>query len=74
MPGAAVCGQDMIFDMPYIADWKSIGQCREDPVNQDNQHEIDGRVHLNYAIGQKVLFQQEGIHNKEWAPYLGSYF
>jgi hypothetical protein len=25
-PGAAIFGQDMLFDIPFIADWKKIGQ------------------------------------------------
>ena len=26
-PGAAIFGQDMLFDIPYPADWSAIGQC-----------------------------------------------
>ena len=26
MPGAAIFGWDMLFDIPYIADWNAIGQ------------------------------------------------
>ena len=25
-PGAAIFGRDMLFDIPYIADWNAIGQ------------------------------------------------
>ncbi len=25
-PGAAIFGQDMLFDIPFIADWKKIGE------------------------------------------------
>ena len=25
-PGAAIFGRDMLFDIPYIADWNTIGQ------------------------------------------------
>jgi hypothetical protein len=28
-PGAAIFGQDMLFDIPYIADWKKIGEHRQ---------------------------------------------
>jgi hypothetical protein len=27
-PGAAIFGQDMLFDIPFIADWKTIGEHR----------------------------------------------
>jgi hypothetical protein len=35
-PGAAIFGQDMLFDIPFIADWKQIGdymQCQTDCSN-----------------------------------------
>jgi len=28
-PGAAIFGQDMLFNIPYIADWKKIGDNRQ---------------------------------------------
>ncbi len=28
-PGAAIFGQDMLFDIPFIADWKKIGEHRQ---------------------------------------------
>ncbi len=28
-PGAAIFGQDMIFDIPFIADWQKIGEHRQ---------------------------------------------
>jgi len=27
-PGAAIFGQDMLFNIPFIADWKKIGEHR----------------------------------------------
>ena len=27
-PGAAIFGHDMLFDLPYIADWNKIGEHR----------------------------------------------
>ena len=27
MPGTAIFGWDMLFDIPYIADWNLIGRC-----------------------------------------------
>jgi hypothetical protein len=27
-PGAAIFGQDMLFDIPFIADWQKIGEHR----------------------------------------------
>ncbi len=28
-PGAAIFGQDMLFDIPFIADWQKIGELRQ---------------------------------------------
>ncbi len=28
-PGAAIFGQDMLFDIPFVADWKQIGDYRQ---------------------------------------------
>jgi hypothetical protein len=28
-PGAAIFGQDMLFDIPFIADWQKIGEHRQ---------------------------------------------
>ncbi len=28
LPGAAIFGRDMLFDIPFIADWKIIGEHR----------------------------------------------
>jgi hypothetical protein len=28
-PGAAIFGQDMLFDIPFIADWQLIGEHRQ---------------------------------------------
>ncbi len=59
MPGAAIFGQDMMFDLPYIADWKAIGQRRQTLVDRENQREDAGRVDFDYTVGQKVMLRQE---------------
>ena len=35
MPGAAVFGRDMLFDIPFIADWSSIGKRRQIQIDKD---------------------------------------
>jgi hypothetical protein len=32
-PGAAIFGQDMLFDIPFIADWKKIREHRQKLTN-----------------------------------------
>ena len=33
-PGAAIFGRDMLFNIPYIADWNAIGKCRQTAVDK----------------------------------------
>jgi hypothetical protein len=36
-PGAAIFGQDMLFDIPFVADWHKISDYRQSPTDQSNQ-------------------------------------
>ncbi len=41
-PGAAIFGRDMLFDIPYIADWNKIGDYRQRQTDlntaRENKH------------------------------------
>ncbi len=39
-PGAAIFGQDMLFDIPFIADWQKIGECRQQLTDLSNAREM----------------------------------
>ena len=58
LPGAAVFGRDMLFDIPYIADWTSIGNRRQASVDQMNTRRNSRRVDFDYAVGQKSPSQE----------------
>ncbi len=60
-PGAAIFGQDMLFDIPFIADWQKIGEHRQILTDLNNAHENEGRIDYDYKVGQKVLLKKEGI-------------
>jgi hypothetical protein len=65
-PGAAIFGQDMLFDIPFIADWQKIGEYRQQLTDRSNARENKGRIDYDYRVGQKVLLRKEGIlHNAE---------
>jgi hypothetical protein len=36
-PGAAIFGQDMLFNIPFVADWRKIGERRQSLTNHGNQ-------------------------------------
>ncbi len=73
-PGAAIFGQDMLFDIPFIADWQKIGEHRQQLTNLNNARESKDRIDYDYKAGQKVLLRKEGIlcnaesrwHKKPW--------
>jgi hypothetical protein len=60
-PDAAIFGQDMLFDIPFIADWQKIGEHRQQLTNLNNARENKGRIDYDYKVGQKVLLRKEGI-------------
>jgi hypothetical protein len=60
-PGAAIFGQDMLFDIPLIADWQKIGEHRQKLTDLNNSCENKGRIDYDYKVGQKVLLRKEGI-------------
>jgi hypothetical protein len=65
-PDAAIFGQDMLFDIPFIADWQKIGEHRQRLADLNNTRENEGRIDYDYKVGQKVLSWKEGIlHNAE---------
>jgi hypothetical protein len=72
-PGAAIFGQDMLFDIPFIADWQKIGEYRQRLPDLSNG-ENEGRIDYDYKVGQKVRLRKEGIlrnaesrwHKKPW--------
>jgi hypothetical protein len=51
-PGAAIFGQDMLFDIPFIADWQKIGEHRQKLTDLNNAHENEGRIDIAYKVGQ----------------------
>jgi hypothetical protein len=73
-PGAAIFGQDMLFDILFIADWQKIEEYRQQLTDLNNAHENKGRIDYDYKVGQKVLVQKESIlrksesiwHRKPW--------
>ena len=60
-PGAAIFGRDMLFDIPYLADWNQIGKCRQALVDQSCTKSNKRRIDFDYTVGQKVLLIKDGI-------------
>ena len=54
-PGAAIFGRDMLFDIPFLANWTEIGRRRQELVDSSNARENRRRVPFDYQPGTKVL-------------------
>ncbi len=73
-PDTAIFGRDILFDIPFIADWQKNGEHRQQLTDLNNARENEGRIDYDYKVGQKVLVQKEGIlcksesmwHRKSW--------
>ncbi len=60
----------MLFDIPFIADWKKIGEHRQLLTDRNTAHENKGRIDYDYQVGQKVLVNNDGILRKAESRYL----
>ncbi len=58
----------MLFDIPFIADWKIIGEHRQRLSDLNTAHENKGRIDYDYKFGQKILVQNKGYSAKH-SPY-----
>ena len=68
-PGAAIFGRDMLFDVPFIADWNKIGDYRQRQTDLSTGRENKRRVDYDYKIGDRVLVIQDGILRKAQSPH-----
>jgi hypothetical protein len=50
-PGAAIFGQDMLFDIPFVADWCKFGEQRQSLTDCGNQHKNAQRIAYDYKVG-----------------------
>jgi hypothetical protein len=68
-PGAAIFGQNMLFDIPFVADWHKIGERRQSLTNRGNQCKNAKQTDYGYKSGDKVLLINEGILHKAESAY-----
>ena len=68
-PGAAIFGRDMLFDIPYLADWHKIGEYRQKLTDQNTLRENKTRVDYDYKVNEKVLIAKDGILRKSESKY-----
>jgi hypothetical protein len=54
----------MLFDIPFIADWKIIGEHRQRQTDLNTARKNEGRIDYDYKVDQKILVRNEGILHK----------
>ncbi len=64
-PGAAIFGQDVLFDIPFVADWKQIGDYySQHQTDRSNKCENNKPVDYDYKVGDQILIRKDGIIHK----------
>jgi hypothetical protein len=49
-PGAAIFGRDMVFDIPFLADWNKIGDHRQHQTDLITNRENCSRRDWDYKV------------------------
>jgi len=68
-PGAEIFGRDMLFDVPFLADWSKIGECRQKQMDKSTVKENSSPIDLDYQPGNKVPVIKDGIFHKSKSRY-----
>jgi hypothetical protein len=68
-PGAAIFGQDMLFNILFMADWHNIGEQRQSLIDRGNQRKNAKQIDYDYKVVDKVLVINEGILCKAESSY-----
>ncbi len=60
----------MFFNIPFIADWKKIGEHGQLLTDHNTGRKNEGKIDYDYQVGQKVLVRNNGILHKAESRYL----
>jgi len=63
-PGAAIFRWDMLFNIPFVADWKQIGEYRLHRTDCSYKRENSTRVDYDYKVDDKILICKDSILRK----------
>eukprot|EP00804_Cyclotella_cryptica_P017384 CCRYP_020239-RA/>CCRYP_020239-RA protein AED:0.58 eAED:0.68 QI:0/-1/0/1/-1/0/1/0/488 len=68
-PGTAIFGRDMLFDVPFLANWNKIGEHRQYQTDLNTMRENHSRRDWDYKVGDQVLLRKDGILRKSESRY-----
>ncbi len=54
----------MLFGIPFVADWKQIGDYRQHQTDRSNKCENSTRVDYDSKVCDKILIRKDGILRK----------
>jgi hypothetical protein len=60
----------MLLDIPFVADWKKVGEHRQRLTDLNTTRKNEGRIDYDYKIGQKILVRNKGILRKAESRWL----
>jgi hypothetical protein len=65
----AIFGCNMLFDIPFLADWNKIGDYRQCQTDLNTARKNSKQVDYDYKVGDKVLLTEEAILRKAESPH-----
>jgi hypothetical protein len=68
-PGAAIFGRNMLFDVPFLADWTKIGEYSQSQTDRNTARGNNTQIDWEYQPGDKVLLHKDGILHKSKSWY-----
>jgi hypothetical protein len=68
-PGAAIFRRDMLFNIPFMANWHKIEEQNQSLTNRGNQRRKAKHIDYDYKVRDKVLLINEGILLKAEPAY-----
>ncbi len=60
---------DMLFDIPFVAEWHKIREHGQSLTNCSNQQENNWHIDYSYKVGDKVLVEKYSILRKAESKY-----
>ena len=68
-PGSAIFGRDMLFNIPFVANWNKIGKYRQQQTDRNTEQEIFHRYDYDCVVGGNILIRKDEILCKSKSRY-----
>ena len=68
-PDAAIFGKDMLFDIPFLADWNNTGEHRQHQTDINTDCDNCSGCDWDYKVGGQALLRNDGLLRKGESHY-----